>query len=76
MRGPLAYVLVMLAVVLCAWRQHPAGAVAIAMMCGGDGLADVAGSRWGKARPLPWNAHKSWPGSVAMLLGAFCSAVG
>lgn len=75
-RGPLAYVLVLLCIVLCGWRRHPAGIVAAAMMCGGDGLADVAGSRWGKGRPLPWNSSKSWPGSAAMLLGSFVTAVG
>jgi dolichol kinase len=75
-RGPLAYVLALLAVVLGAWGQHPAGVVAAAIMCGGDGLADVAGSRWGKGRPLPWNAGKSWPGSAAMFVGASTTAIG
>ena len=51
------------------WRDSPTGAVAMALMCGGDGLADVVGRRLGPANPLPWNPAKSWAGSAAMLLG-------
>ena len=37
-------------------------------MCGGDGLADLVGRRWGASNRLPWNQNKSWAGSLAMLL--------
>lgn len=37
------------------------GIVALMLMCGGDGLADIAGRRWGHAR-LPWAPRKSWAG--------------
>ncbi|KAF6249503.1 integral membrane protein DUF92-domain-containing protein [Scenedesmus sp. NREL 46B-D3] len=76
LKGPLAYVLVLLAATTLAWRQHPAGLVAVAVMCGGDGLADVAGRRWGQQLPLPWNRAKSWPGSAAMLLGGLAACMG
>jgi dolichol kinase len=46
------------------------GLVAISLMCGGDGLADIVGRRWGAGARLPWNRAKSWPGSAAMFLGA------
>ncbi|WIA42376.1 hypothetical protein OEZ86_008381 [Tetradesmus obliquus] len=76
LRGPLAYVLVLLAATTLTWRQHPAGLVAVAMMCGGDGLADIGGRRWGGSCALPWNAGKSWAGSAAMLLGGLAASLG
>lgn len=41
----------------------------MSLMCGGDGLADLVGRRWGRSNPLPWNPAKSWAGSAAMFLG-------
>jgi phytol kinase len=76
LKGPLAYVLVLLAATLFAWREHPAGLIAVSMMCGGDGLADIVGRRWGRQLPLPWNKDKSWPGSAAMLLGGVAACIG
>ena len=56
------------------WRVSPTGAVAMSLMCGGDGLADVVGRRLGQGNPLPWNPAKSWAGSAAMFLGGLpCS---
>ena len=46
------------------------------MMCGGDGLADIVGRRWGGAARLPWNAAKSWAGTAAMFAGGFAMATG
>ena len=51
------------------WRVSPTGALAMSLMCGGDGLADVVGRRLGQGNALPWNPAKSWAGSAAMLLG-------
>lgn len=70
LRGPLYYGIVFVAMTLIFWRQSPVGIMALMLMCGGDGLADVIGRRWGKAR-LPWNRNKSWAGSAAMLVGSF-----
>lgn len=57
------------------WRSSPVGLVAVAVMCGGDGLADVVGRRLGRTCPLPFNPAKSWAGSAAMFAGALgCSA--
>ena len=39
-------------------------------MCGGDGLADIVGRRFGRAR-IPWNHQKTWMGSFGMFLGGF-----
>jgi dolichol kinase len=43
------------------------------LMCGGDGLADLVGRRWGKTK-LPFNASKSWVGSLTFLLAGFAFA--
>ncbi len=72
LRGPLYYVLVLLAATTLYWRDSPVGVVAFSLMCGGDGLADIVGRRFGGRARLPWNAAKSWAGSGAMLAGAGC----
>jgi phytol kinase len=48
---------------------------ALMLMCGGDGLADVLGRRFGQAKLL-WNKGKSWAGSLGMLLGGWIFAFG
>jgi phytol kinase len=70
LRGPLYYGIVFVIVTLLFWRQSPVGIVALMLMCGGDGLADIVGRRLG-GRKLPHNAEKSWAGSLAMLGGGF-----
>lgn len=75
LRGPLYYVLALIAATLLFWRDSPAGLLAISVMSGGDGLADIVGRRWGGNR-LPWNAAKSWAGSGGMLLGGAAMAAG
>jgi phytol kinase len=70
LRGPLYYGIIFIVVTLLFWKNSPVGIVALMLLCGGDGLADVVGRRWGRTR-LPWNQGKSWVGSAAMLLGGF-----
>lgn len=67
LRGPLYYVLVLAAVTALFWRENPAGLITVSMMCGGDGVADIVGRKFGTAK-LPWNTGKSWAGSAAMWL--------
>lgn len=74
LRGPLYYGLVFVACTLLFWRHSPVGVTALMLMCGGDGLADVVGRRWGRAR-LPFNPGKTWAGSLAMFLGGFSFAL-
>jgi phytol kinase len=68
LKGPLFYGVIFVLLTLVYWKDSPIGIVALMLMCGGDGLADVAGRKWGKVK-LPWNANKSWVGSLGMLLG-------
>jgi phytol kinase len=75
LRGPLFYGLVFVACTIFFWRNSPIGIMALMMMCGGDGLADIVGRRWGTCK-LPLNADKSWAGSAAMFGGSFTFALG
>jgi phytol kinase len=70
LRGPLYYGLVFVATTLVFWRDSPVGILALMIMCGGDGLADIVGRSWGSAR-LPWSPRKSWAGSGAMFAAGF-----
>jgi phytol kinase len=75
LKGPLFYGIVFVVLTLVYWKDSPVGIVALMLMCGGDGLADVTGRRWGIVK-LPWNANKSWAGSLGMLLGGWILAAG
>lgn len=68
LRGPLYYVIVLLSVTAMYWRGSPVGLVVTSLMCGGDGLADIIGRRFGQTNPLPWNPEKSWAGTSAMFV--------
>jgi phytol kinase len=70
LRGPLYYGIVFVVCTLGFWRTSPVGIQALMLMCGGDGLADLIGRRWGSAK-LPINPVKSWAGSAAMLIAGF-----
>ncbi len=75
LRGPLFYGVVFVALTIVYWRNSPLGITALMLLCGGDGLADIIGKRYGKAR-LPWSKQKSWAGSLAMFVGGWIFALG
>ncbi|CAI7867230.1 unnamed protein product, partial [Closterium sp. NIES-53] len=68
--GPLCYAVTIMLMTVMFWRTSPVGMVALVIMCGGDGVADIVGRRCGSWK-LPWNEQKSWAGSAAMLLCGF-----
>ncbi|CAM6094429.1 unnamed protein product [Calypogeia fissa] len=70
LRGPLFYVMVLYFSTIFFWRQSPVGMVALSMMCGGDGIADIMGRKFG-SKKLPYNNNKSFAGSIAMFLFGF-----
>lgn len=74
LKGPLIYGLVFIAITILFWTDSPAGIVALMMLCGGDGFADILGSRFGHSR-LPWNPKKSWAGSLGMFTGGFLFSI-
>ena len=67
MKGPLLYTIMFTCALLLFWRNGPIGTTAVAMMSGGDGMADLVGRNVGRAK-LPWNKQKTWAGSIAMFL--------
>jgi phytol kinase len=75
LRGPLFYGIVFVAATVIYWLDNPIGITALMLMCGGDGLADIVGRRWGHAK-LPWSREKSWVGSAGMFIGGWVFAFG
>lgn len=75
LRGPLYYCIVMVAATVLFWRENPAGLIAISMMCGGDGFADMVGRRLGTVK-LPFNTNKSYAGSLAMFIAGGLMSLG
>jgi phytol kinase len=70
LRGPLYYGIIFVLLTIFYWKFTPIGIIALMLMCGGDGLADIFGRKWG-TRKLFWNKGKSWVGSFGMLLGGW-----
>jgi len=73
LRGPLFYGIVFVVMTLVYWKASPIGTVALMLMCGGDGLAEIMG-RGLKSPKLPWNKDKSWAGSLGMFIGGWALA--
>jgi phytol kinase len=74
LRGPLFYGLAFVVLTILFWRETPVGIVALMVLCGGDGLADIVGQQVASAA-LPWSTKKTVAGSVTMLLGGFVLAL-
>ncbi|BAT94578.1 hypothetical protein VIGAN_08119100 [Vigna angularis var. angularis] len=75
LRGPLYYVLILIFCALVFWRESPIGVVSLGMMCGGDGVADIIGRKYGSIK-IPYNQNKSWIGSISMLVFGFLVSIG
>ena len=75
LKGPLYYGLCFIGCTVFFWRSSPPGILSLMMLCGGDGLADIVGRRWGTHK-LPFSPAKSWIGSLAMFLGSFGFGLG
>lgn len=70
LRGPLLYGIVFVILTIVFWKYNPIGIVALMLLCGGDGLADVVGKLL-RFRTLPWSPRKTYGGSLAMFAGGF-----
>lgn len=75
LKGPLYYGLVFVVLALLYWRDSMVGIVALMLLCGGDGLADIVGKKMGKMR-IPWSKEKSIQGSIAMFVGGWTMTLG
>lgn len=69
LRGPLFYGIAFVVLTIAYWKTSLIGIVALMLMCGGDGLADIVGKKVPHGKKLPWSGLKSWPGTVAMFGG-------
>jgi len=70
LRGPLYYGIMFVLVTIFFWKENPIGIVALMMMCGGDGVADVIGRRF-KSAKLPHSPEKSVAGSLGVFFGGW-----
>ncbi|HCK65063.1 MAG TPA: phosphatidate cytidylyltransferase [Anaerolineae bacterium] len=74
LRGPLYYGIMFVALTVIYWKDSPIGIIALIMMCGGDGIADIIGRKFNSAK-LPWSKEKSVAGSIAVFIGGFVLSV-
>ncbi|MEN4100600.1 MAG: phosphatidate cytidylyltransferase [Anaerolineaceae bacterium] len=75
LRGPLFYGIVFILLTIIYWRENPIGIIALMLLCGGDGLADIIGKQYGVIR-IPWSPNKSLAGSMAVFAGGLLFAGG
>eukprot|EP01023_Acetabularia_acetabulum_P041134 TRINITY_DN3999_c1_g1_i3.p2 TRINITY_DN3999_c1_g1~~TRINITY_DN3999_c1_g1_i3.p2 ORF type:complete len:237 (-),score=40.51 TRINITY_DN3999_c1_g1_i3:492-1202(-) len=70
--GPLMYGTAICLCCVIFWRYQLEGILAICVLCGGDGIADVIGRKFGYLLgPLPWNQYKTYMGSIGCFAGGF-----
>ena len=70
LRGPLFYGIMFVLLTIIFWKDSPVGMVALMIMCGGDGIADLVG-RAIKSPKLGWSPQKSVAGSVSVFIGGW-----
>ncbi|KAK8643320.1 hypothetical protein V6N13_012623 [Hibiscus sabdariffa] len=75
LRGPLYYVVMLMLCTVLFWRESPVGLISLGMMCGGDGVADIMGRKFGSSK-IPYNQVKSWVGSISMFVFGFFISIG
>jgi phytol kinase len=70
LRGPLFYGIMFVVLTLIYWKDSPIGMIALMMMCGGDGIADIVGRRITSPK-LSWSREKSVAGSLGVFAGGW-----
>lgn len=74
LRGPLFYGIVFVILTIWFWKDSPIGIIALMILCGGDGLGDIVGRRFGNVK-LPWSDDKSVAGSLAVFTGGWIFSI-
>jgi len=74
LKGPLYYACAITLTTIVFWRTSPISIAVICNLCAGDGVADIAGRRFGQVK-LPRNPGKSYAGSIAMFMAGFYASV-
>lgn len=72
--GPLFYGVAFVLLTILFWYDSPIGIISLMILCGGDGLADILGRRFGTST-LPWSANKTWIGSLGMFIGGWLLSI-
>jgi len=70
LRGPLFYGIMIVLMTVAFWKDSPVGMIALLIMCGGDGVADLIGRRV-KSPNLPWSPNKTLAGSISVFVGGW-----
>ncbi|GAB4485757.1 MAG: dolichol kinase [Anaerolineales bacterium] len=70
LRGPLYYGIMFVLMTIIFWKDSPVGLVALMMMCGGDGIADLVGRRF-QSPKLLHSPAKSVAGSLGVFFGGW-----
>ncbi len=73
LKGPLFYGIVFVLITIFFWKSIHA-IIALMILCGGDGIADLIGSRI-RSKKIPWAKKKSVLGSLSMFIGGFLLSV-
>lgn len=68
LKGPFFYGVVFVLLTILFWRESPIGIIALMILCGGDGFADIIGRRV-PSLALKWSPSKSIAGTISMFLG-------
>ncbi|KAE8809856.1 phosphatidate cytidylyltransferase family protein [Hordeum vulgare] len=74
LKGPLYYACTITLTTVIFWRTSPISIAVICNLCAGDGVADIAGRRYGHVK-LPHNPDKSYAGSIAMFFAGFIASI-
>ena len=74
LKGPLFYGIIFVVLTIIFWLDSPVGIIALMQLCGGDGIAEILGRRYGRSK-IPWNPGKSWIGTSGMFLGGFSFSI-
>lgn len=74
LQGPVQYGTVIATLTMTHFKS-PFSIVPIGVLCGGDAMAALFGSRYGEQR-LPWNKNKTIVGTAAFIAGAFSVSSG
>lgn len=68
LKGPFFYGIAFVVITILFWKDSPIGIIALMILSGGDGFADIVGRRI-QSLPLKWSPGKSLAGTIAMFLG-------
>jgi phytol kinase len=70
LRGPFYYGVMFVLLTIIFWKDSPVGMIALMIMCGGDGIADLVGRHFNSLK-LPYSPEKTVAGSLGVLIGGW-----